>query len=141
MTIYLSDDLRNAGIDGFESTIGTSAWIRLYNGTVPTDEGTAIGAQTVLAEFQLPSDWMAASSNGAVAKTGTWSGTAGSGADGSKTADFFRLYTNNSGAPGTCKMQGSCSATGGGGDMTLDDNTPTNGQTIIVNSFTLTAGN
>lgn len=140
MTIYLSNAAKDAMLDAFETLLiaGGAPWIRIYEGTIPTDEGTAIGAQLVLAEFQLPADPFAASSTGSKAKAGTWSGTAGASADNARTGSFFRLYTNNTGAPGTCHKQGSVTATGGGGDMTLDDNAPNVGQTITVNTFTLT---
>jgi hypothetical protein len=38
-------------------------------------------------------------------------------------------------------LQGSITATGGGGDMTLDNTSIASGQTITVTGFTLTAGN
>jgi hypothetical protein len=51
---------------------------------------------------------------------------------------FFRIYDSG----GTnCHMQGTVTATGGGGDMTLDNNSIANAQTVNVNSFQITSGN
>ena len=38
-------------------------------------------------------------------------------------------------------MQGTCTATGGGGDMTLDNAVIANAQVITVNTFSISGGN
>ena len=75
---------------------------------------------------------MAAASGGTKALLGTWTD---SSADATGTAAHFRI---NQGA--TCHMQGTITATGGGGDMTLDSTSITAGQTVNVTAFTITAG-
>ena len=40
----------------------------------------------------------------------------------------------------TCHIQGTVTITGGGGDLTMDNNVLASGQTVNQNSFTLTAG-
>jgi hypothetical protein len=40
----------------------------------------------------------------------------------------------------TCHLQGTVTATGGGGDMTLDNVTIATGQQVTITAFTLTAG-
>ena len=82
----------------------------------------------------LPSDWMAAASGGTKAKSGTWSGTA----DAAGTAGHFRLKDTTD---TTCHMQGSVTATGGGGQLELDNVVIASGQTITITAFTLTAPN
>jgi len=138
MTISYSVAVKNARLDQVESTAGTSTILRIYNGTAPTNADTALSGNTLLAEGTLPSDWMAAASGGTKAKSGTWTLTGQSGAGGGTAGTFFRVYRSNG---TTCDMQGTFTATGGGGDMTVDNNSIANGQSLTVSTFTLTAGN
>lgn len=133
MTVNLSTAVRNAELDTIETTVGTAPQLLIYSGTKPTACSTAASG-TLLATLTLPSDWMAAAASGSKAKTGTWSGT-GSAAG---TAGYFRIMDSTG---TTCHLQGAITATGGGGDMTLDNTSIASGQTITVNSFTLGAGN
>jgi hypothetical protein len=134
MTLQFSTDVRNATLDVVESTIGTSPIMRIRTGSVPATPATA-DAGTVLATLTLPSDWMAAASGGTKVIAGTWQDTS---ADASGTAAHFRIYDSG----GTvCKAQGTVTATGGGGDMTVDNVVFASGQAFTVVTFTLTAGN
>jgi hypothetical protein len=81
---------------------------------------------------------MAAASAGAVAKTGVWSGTGAAGAGAGTNAGYFRI-TDSAGT--TCHVQGNITATGGGGDMTLDNISIAQNQTVTVSGFSITAGN
>jgi hypothetical protein len=85
--------------------------------------------------LSLPSDWMAAASSGSKAKSGTWQDTS---ADATGTAAHWRLYASDG---TTCHAQGTVTATGGGGDMTVDNVSFASGQSFTVTSFTLTDGN
>lgn len=134
MAIQFSVSVRNAMLDSFESTVSTSAVLKIRSGAAPATCATA-DSGTVLATLNLPSDWMAAASSGAKALSGTWSDTS---ADNSGTAQHFRLYASDG---TTCHAQGTVTATGGGGDMELDSTSISAGQTISVTSFTLTAAN
>lgn len=133
MTIQFSTTTRNNMLDSFETTAGTTAQLRIYSGSVPATPATAASG-TLLVTMTLPSDWMAAASAGAKSKTGTWSGTGAAAG----TAGYFRVLDS---AGTTCHMQGTVTATGGGGDMTLDNTSIASAQTITVNTFVLTAGN
>lgn len=132
-TVNLSTTVRNGMLDGVETSIGTAPQLRLYTGTKPTACADAASG-TLLATLTLPSDWMAAASSGSKAKAGTWSGTGAA----TGTAGYFRILDSTG---TTCHLQGSVTATGGGGDMTLDSTSISSGQTITVNSFTLGAPN
>jgi hypothetical protein len=134
MPVQFSVTVRNARLDAIETATGASAILRIRSGSVPASCATA-DAGTVLATLNLPSDWMAAASSGSKALSGTWSDTS---ADATGTAAHFRIY-DSTGA--TCHLQGTITATGGGGDMTLDSVSITAGQTVTVTSFTLTDGN
>jgi len=137
MALQYSTTLRDAQLDAVESTLGTSAILEIWSGTEPADADTADGAGDILCSITLPSDWMAAASGGSKAKSGTWSGTGTSAAGTGTDATYFRLTTSG----GTVHMQGTVTATGGGGDMTVDNISIAESQTVVVSTFTLTAGN
>jgi len=134
MAVQLSVTVRNAQLDAVESTIGTSAVLKIRTGAQPVDVATA-DSGTVLATLSLPSDWMAAASGGTKALTGTWEDAS---ADADGTAAHFRLYASDG---TTAHMQGSVTATSGGGDMEVDNVVFATGQSFTVTGFTLTAGN
>lgn len=134
MAIKMSVAVRNARLDAIETAIGTAAILKIRNGTVPTNIGDA-DSGTVLATLSLPSDWMATAASGQKTLTGSWTDTS---ADATGTAGHFRIYATD----GTTQhIQGTITATGGGGDMTLNNTSITSGGTVTVTSFTLTDGN
>lgn len=133
MAFQFSTSARNAALDAIETAIGTGAVLKLRTGAVPSTCATA-DSGTVLATMALPSDWLAAASSGSKAKSGTWEDTS---ADAAGTAAHFRVYASDG---STCHIQGSVTATGGGGDMTLDNTSIASGQAITITGFTLTAG-
>lgn len=134
MALQLSVGVRNARLDAIETTIGTSAVLKIRTGAQPADCATA-DSGTVLATLSLPSDWMAAASSGSKAKAGTWSD---SSADNTGTAGHFRIYASDG---TTCHVQGTVTATGGGGDMTVDSTSFTAGQGFTITTFSLTDAN
>lgn len=134
MALQYSTAVRNARLDSIEATIGASAVMKIRSGAVPANVGTA-DAGSVLATISLPADWMANASGGVKTMSGTWSD---SSADATGTAGHFRIYA----ADGTTvHMQGTVTATGGGGDMTVDSTSFTAGQVFTVTSFAITTGN
>jgi hypothetical protein len=133
MAIQLSISLRNSRLDQIETTLGTSPKLQIWTGAPPANCAAA-DTGTLLAELTLPSDWMAAASGGSKALLGTWT-VAGVNTG---AAAHFRLKDN---AGTTCHLQGTVTATGGGGDMTVNSTSITTGQTITVTSFTITDGN
>ena len=133
MAFQFSTTARNAALDAIETAIGTSAVLKIRSGSVPADCGTA-DAGTVLATLNLPSDWLAAASGGSKSKSGTWEDAS---ADATGTAGHFRIYANDG---TTVHMQGTITATGGGGDMTLDNTSIASAQQVTITSFTLSAG-
>jgi hypothetical protein len=136
MALQYSDSVRNAQLDAVESTIGTAAVLKIYDLTAsaPANCAAAITG-TVLATITLPSDWMNAASSGSKTKLGTWQDAS---ADAAGTADFFRLFASDG---TTCGAQGTVSATGGGGDLTLDNAVIAAGQSVTISTFTISAGN
>lgn len=134
MAIQLAVSTRNARLDAIETDAGVSAILKIRTGAQPATCATA-DAGTVLATMTLPSDWLAAAAAGAKAKSGTWQDAS---ADAAGTAGHFRIYKSDG---TTCQMQGSVTATGGGGDMTLDNVVIAAAQVVTITGFTLTDGN
>jgi hypothetical protein len=134
MTIQLSVTARNARLDAIETAIGASAIMKIRTGAPPANCAAA-DTGTVVATIALPADWMANAASGSKAMSGTWQDAS---ADNAGTCGHFRIYDSG----GTvCHMQGTVTATGGGGDMTVDNATLTAGQPFNVLTFTLTDGN
>lgn len=132
MTLQYSTAVRDARLDVVESTISTSAILKIRSGSVPANCATA-DAGTVLATVNLPSDWMAAASSGTKSMSGTWQDTS---ADASGTAAHFRIYASDG---TTCHIQGTVGTSGT--DMIVDNTSFNAGQSFTVTAFTLTAGN
>jgi hypothetical protein len=132
VAVQLSTAVRNARLDQIETTIGTSAILKIRTGAQPANCAAA-DSGTVLATLNLPADYMAAAASGAKAKSGTWEDLT---ADAAGTAAHFRLYASDG---TTCHAQGSCGT--GSGDLSLDNAVIEAGQKITVTGFTLTDGN
>ena len=133
MALQLSVSARNARLDAIETTAGTAALLKIYTGAQPASCATAASG-TLLATLTLPSDWMANAASGSKAMSGTWSGSGAAAG----TAGYFRILDSTG---TTTHLQGSITATGGGGDMTLDNTSIANAQAISISSFTLTDAN
>ena len=131
MAFQYSITVRNALLDSIETTISTAPTLEIRSGAAPANCAAA-DSGTVLATMTLPSDWMAAASAGAKALAGSWQDAS---ADATGTAAHFRIK-----AGATCHIQGTVTATGGGGDMTLDSVSITASQQVTITAFTLTAG-
>jgi hypothetical protein len=133
MAIQWSTTVRNAVLDQVETTVGTSAILKIRSGAQPATCATA-DSGTVLASLSLPSDWMQAAASGSKAKSASaWTDAS---ADATGTAGHFRLYASDG---TTCHMQGTVTVTGGGGDLTLDSTNITISNAITITGFTLTA--
>ncbi len=134
MSVQLSTTVRNARLDQIESTISTSPVLRIYT-TAPPANCAAANSGTVLATITCPSDWLNAASSGAKTIAGSWADT---DADAAGTAGHFRIYESTA---TTCHIQGTVTASGGGGDMTLDNAVIALHQSVTISTFTLTDGN
>lgn len=133
MTFQYSVAIRNAQLDAVEVTAGASAKLQIRSGAQPANCAAA-ATGTLLAEITLPADWMAAASAGSKVLAGTWTGTGVAAG----TAAHFRLVDN---VGTTCHAQGSITALGGGGDLTVDNTSIAASQTVTANTFTINAGN
>lgn len=134
MALQKSTAVRNAEADVVESTIGTAPILQFWSGAQPANCAAA-DTGTKLAEMTLPSDWLAAASSGSKSKLGTWQDAS---ADATGTLGHWRL--KDSGGT-TCHLQGSVTATGGGGDITVASTSITSGQPFTITSFSYAEGN
>ena len=132
MALQFSTGVRNGMLDSIETAAGTAAKLMFYTGSVPANCAAATTG-TKIAEFDLASDWAAAASAGAKAFNNLPLSVAAVAAG---TLGYFRLFASDG---TTTHMQGTITATGGGGDLTVDNTNVANGQTINVTGFTINA--
>lgn len=139
MTVVSSTGARNQIVDGL---VNSAAGVSFDSGVLEIRSGAAPGPDaadggTLLASITLPADAFAAAASGAAAKSGTW---ADSSADGSGTAAHFRMKRSGDGggiSTTAVRLEGSVTATGGGGDLTLDNVSIAAGQSITITSFSI----
>ncbi len=135
MALKYSVAVRNARLDVIETTIGTSAILKIRTGAPPANCAAA-DSGTVLSTVNLPSDWMAAAASGEKLKSGTWEDTS---ADATGTAEHFRIYDSGG---STCHIQGTVTSVATGtGDMLVDNDAFAAGQNFTVSSFKITSAN
>lgn len=132
MAIKQTTAVRNAQLDALNSQTGTSAKLRIYNGTRPANANTAITSQTMLVELTCNATAFAAAASGGVLTANAISnGTAAA----TGTASWFRLWQSNG---TTAIMDGDVSTSGA--DLNLNNTSIATGQTVSVTSFTVTDG-
>ena len=135
MALKYSVTVRNARLDAIETTVGTSAILKIRTGAPPANCAAA-DSGTVLSTVNLPSDWMAAAASGEKSKSGTWEDTS---ADATGTAAHFRVYDSGG---STCHIQGTITTVAvGTGDMLVDNDAFAAGQNFTVSSFKITSAN
>lgn len=133
MALTFSTTLRTARVQAIETEAGTNPTIKIRSGAAPANVAAA-STGTVLATVPLGADW-ATSANGVLTKQGTWEDTA---ADAAGTAGHYELVKSDG---TTVTLRGSVTATGGGGDMTVDNVVFAAGQGFAITAYTITDGN
>lgn len=133
MAIQLSVGARNAELAAIFDLIGADAVLKLRTGAAPADVATA-DSGSVLVSMTLPTTYVGSPSSGSIGKSGAWSGVGLTEGD----AAHFRIYEDDG---TTAHLQGTVTITGGGGDMTLDNDSIATDQVVTITSFALTAGN
>ena len=122
--------LRNAQLDAITTAVGSAGKLQIYDGTRPATGGTATNK---LAEFTLGSPFAAAASAGVLSPTLPSNVTALL----TGTATWYRIVTSAA----AFVMDGSVSATGGGGDCQLNSVAISSGATVSITAHTITCGN
>lgn len=133
MATRITSAVRNAMCDAAVDRIdldgvGTSV-LQIRSGSQPASADDA-DSGTLLAEFTLPDPCFGAASSG-VATANAITGVQGEAAG---TAGHFRVKDGD----GTTVMDGSVTASGGGGDLELNTTTISVGADVDVTSWTVT---
>lgn len=132
MAVRLSTAARNAAVNGITALAdagAAAARLRIYTGAQPATADTA-ATGTLLVDVALvdPSFGAAASGSATLADPGAVNATAAG------TAGWFRITDSNSNAV----LDGSVTATGGGGDLTLSNTNVASGQSVDITGGTIT---
>lgn len=137
MAITLSPTLKRVILDGI---FNAGAGINFDSGVLEIRSGAAPGPEaaeggTLLASIAIPADGFTAAASSAIAKTGTWEDAS---ANGTGTAAHFRM--RKSGDAGgasttTSRLEGTVTATSGGGDIELDNVSIASGQQVTISSL------
>ena len=131
----MANDLResNAAVNGKADYISDqldNGYIRIYDGTIPTNADTAIGAQVLLAELRFS----ATASGAAVAGVVTFSAiTADASANATGTASWFRALKSD----GTTVVFDGTVGTASS-DIVLNTTSIVSGAEVSISSFTYT---
>lgn len=128
-TVDLNNALANTILDLFDTEFPAGSLLQIRTGAAPGAEAAASG--TLLVEITLPATPWASAAGGSKAKQNTWSNTAVA----TGTAAHFRLKN----AGGTRIIEGTVTATGGGGGIELDSTSINSGQTVTITSLTASA--
>jgi hypothetical protein len=129
MAVTLNTALKNTLLDGLDSAFNNGT-LTIRTGAPPGAGNAATG--TALATITLPADAFAPASGGTKAAQGTWQDAS---ADASGTAGHYRLVS------GSLVLEGTVTATGGGGDLELDNTSVASGQQVTITAFSLTSTN
>src|SRR5688572_28974696 len=121
----------DAIVDSFDT--GTAAVINIYDGSVPADADTALGAQNLLAQLLMNATAFGGAADdtpGAIATAAAI--TDDSSADLTGTATFFRVLTQDG---GTVRCQGTVGTSSA--DLILNTTSITSGSTVSITAFTI----
>lgn len=132
MSASYRTSLRTTRMQDVADDAGTSAYIRVYNGTRPANVGTALSGNTLLAELRGNASQFGTVSNGVLTVSAI---TNDSSADATGTPTFARIFKSD----GTTAVF-DCSAGVGSGDLNFTTSF-TSGQVVSISSWTLTEGN
>lgn len=130
MALQFSVAVRNAMLEAIEEVIGSAAILEIRTGAPPVNCAAA-DSGTLLASITLASDWSPAASNGSKAWAVPISDL---DADAAGVAAHYRLKSSG----GICHAQGTVTATGGGGDLTLDSVNIVLHQTLTITNWNWT---
>jgi hypothetical protein len=133
MTVSLATAVRNARLDAITTYAGTSAIIRIYDGTPPASANAALSSNTLLATLACSSSLAPAASGGVLTLSSI---TQDSAADATGTATFYRWIKSDT---TTIIKQGSVGTSGA--DLNLNTVSIVIGGPVSVTSWTVTDGN
>jgi hypothetical protein len=118
----------DAIVDAIDGGAGAGL-LRIYDGTIPTNADTALGAQVLLAELTFSDPAFGAASNGVATASAI---TSDSSANATGTASWFRIVSSTP----TTIMDGTVGTSGE--DLNLNTTSIVSGATVSVTAFTVT---
>jgi hypothetical protein len=132
-----SDGMANADLNtGQKGVFNTTGVIKLYTGTAPGANNAITG--TLLCTLAFSATAFASASGRAMSAAAIASD---SNAAASGTAGYFRCKLSGDADTATAslvRLEGTVTATGGGGDLQLNNTTIAAGGTVSISSFTYT---
>lgn len=136
MALAFSYAVKNDLLDDLATLFPAGAVLEFRTGAAPGVASAASG--TLIASITLPATPWNSASSGSKTKNGTWQDAT---ADNTGTIGHFRLRTSGdaNGADGSqtnARIEGSVTATGGGGDLTVDNTSVNAGQPVTITAFT-----
>jgi hypothetical protein len=135
MTLRYGDPLRTNQVAQINSTGSSGALLKIWATAAPANCQTAdVAIGNLLCTINLPTPFLSPGAAGVTQLAGVWSGTGAAAAGGGTNAGHFRIYTSAGTIP--CVMQGDVTT-----DLVLNNINIASGQTVTVNTFTITAGN
>ena len=127
--------LANATVNGQADDLARrldNGYVRIYDGTIPTNADTAVGAQVLLAELRANATSAPAAAAGVLTFNAVTSDTSNNATG---TASWYRALSSNG---TTVVMDGTVTATGGGGDMQINSVAISSGAQTDITSWTHT---
>lgn len=144
MALQYGGTLAGNQLTAIQTTIGAGALLRIYSTAAAAHPGTLPEPTGLLATIVLPTTFItvtagttSAAAFTTIASPSSWTASASGGGAGTNALSF-RIYDSTG---TTCHMSGSVTATGGGGDLQLNNVSIATGQTVNITAFTITAGN
>ena len=134
MATRISVAAQNASVNALTALLNVASaagHVKIYTGTQPASVGTA-ATGTLLSTLTLSVTAFGSAASGTATANAITSDT---NAAASGTAGWFRAFDS----AGTAVIDGSVTATGGGGDMTLNSTSIVAGGTVACSSWTITA--
>lgn len=133
MTTRLPDASQQAACDAVvdRADVGGAGSLRIYTGAQPADADTAPSGTLLVTIALAATAFGAANSSGTAALASTPRSGTGAAAG---TAGWFRVLSGG----GATVFDGQVTATGGGGQLELDNTSIAVGQTVNVSSLTYT---
>lgn len=139
MAINYSTGVKTAELEGgLKAAFPSGSVLEFRTGARPSTANSA-ATGTVLLTITLPGTPWGTAAAGALAKAGTWQGT------GSATGTAAHARLRTSGDTGTSsttlpRLDFTVTATGGGGDIELDNPALAVGQVLTLNTLNITEG-
>lgn len=131
MSVKLSATARTAMADAIVTAVGTSAVIKIYTGAQPANVAAA-ATGTVLAQLTGNASQFGTTASGVLTVSAI---TQDSSADNTGTAGWVRVFKSDG---TTAVIDGTVTATGGGGELELTTTSIVTGQPVSISSLSFT---